>query len=220
MRFRTKDAADSGHDIEVGDDGRSLSVCIAMKNGSEFQYEMALYGTVQQQVQVAVEEYNVEVTLTKRDAVQWPTLEPRKATAAAASTMAAHVAPKPVSVPVPVPAESVGAATAAAASASSTPVQPAPAKPQPKPKAKNWDALEAELDSDGEEDKPQGEAALQALFRQIYEKADPDTRRAMVKSFQTSGGTVLSTNWGEVAKKNYEAERPAPEGVQWKKYDD
>jgi suppressor of G2 allele of SKP1 len=29
----------------------------------------------------------------------------------------------------------------------------------------------------------------------------------MNKSFQTSGGTVLSTNWGEVKKKDYEAER-------------
>jgi hypothetical protein len=33
-----------------------------------------------------------------------------------------------------------------------------------------------------------------------------DTRRAMVKSFQTSNGKVLSTNWGEVSKKDYEKE--------------
>jgi suppressor of G2 allele of SKP1 len=36
----------------------------------------------------------------------------------------------------------------------------------------------------------------------------------MIKSFQTSGGTVLSTNWNEVEKKDYEnKDRPkAPEG--------
>ncbi len=32
----------------------------------------------------------------------------------------------------------------------------------------------------------------------IYSKATPETQRAMNKSFQTSGGTVLSTNWDEV----------------------
>ena len=39
----------------------------------------------------------------------------------------------------------------------------------------------------------------------------------MVKSFQTSCGTVLSTNWNEVAEKDYEGkDRPdAPKGQQW-----
>ena len=38
-----------------------------------------------------------------------------------------------------------------------------------------------------------------------------------MKSYQTSGGTVLSTNWGEVADKDYEGkDRPdAPEGQMW-----
>jgi suppressor of G2 allele of SKP1 len=36
----------------------------------------------------------------------------------------------------------------------------------------------------------------------------------MIKSYQTSGGTVLSTNWGEVKEKDYEGkDRPdAPNG--------
>jgi len=34
----------------------------------------------------------------------------------------------------------------------------------------------------------------------------------MVKSFQTSGGTVLSTNWKEVKERDYTKEREAPKG--------
>ena len=61
----------------------------------------------------------------------------------------------------------------------------------------------------------------------------------MVKSFQTSGnantsarwlfghpnmsgvlgGTVLSTNWDEVAKKDYEKERVAPDGMEWRDWE-
>ena len=39
----------------------------------------------------------------------------------------------------------------------------------------------------------------------------------MIKSFQTSGGTVLSTNWNEVKDKDYEGkDRPeAPQGQEW-----
>ena len=41
----------------------------------------------------------------------------------------------------------------------------------------------------------------------------------MVKSYQTSGGTVLSTNWGEVKAKDYEKERTAPSGQEWKTWE-
>lgn len=42
----------------------------------------------------------------------------------------------------------------------------------------------------------------------------------MIKSYQTSGGTVLSTNWKEVAERDYEKDLTAPKGQDVKKRDD
>lgn len=60
---------------------------------------------------------------------------------------------------------------------------------------------------------------MNKLFQNIYGNADPEKKRAMVKSFQTSGGTVLSTNWDEVSKTDYEKERQAPKGMEWKNWE-
>ncbi len=58
------------------------------------------------------------------------------------------------------------------------------------------------------------------LFKDIFARADPDTRRAMMKSYQTSGGTVLSTNWQEVSRADYEGKDKLepPEGQEWRSW--
>ena len=98
-------------------------------------------------------------------------------------------------------------------------VQQTPSYPSSSKNKKNWDKIDKEITKEESKDKPEGDVALNALFKQIYERADENTRRAMIKSYQTSGGTVLSTNWDEVAKKDYEGkDRPeAPEGQMWVK---
>lgn len=69
---------------------------------------------------------------------------------------------------------------------------------------KNWDVIIDEFEK--EEGKDQG---VNELFKQIYESGNEDVRRAMNKSFQESGGTVLSTNWSNVADKKVEPKPPS-----------
>lgn len=69
---------------------------------------------------------------------------------------------------------------------------------------RNWDAIIDEFEK--EEEKDQG---VNDLFKQIYQSGSDDVRRAMNKSFQESGGTVLSTNWTNVAEKRVEPKPPS-----------
>lgn len=52
--------------------------------------------------------------------------------------------------------------------------------PTSRPKKTNWDAL---IKEELKDEKPEGDAALNALFQQIYRDGDEDQRRAMMKSF-------------------------------------
>merc|ERR1719419_446907 len=91
-----------------------------------------------------------------------------------------------------------------------------PAYPTSRPGARNWDRIEKEIEAELEQDKPEGEQALNELFQKIYRDADDDTRRAMNKSFQESGGTVLSTNWQDIQKEKTEVK--PPDGMEFKKW--
>ncbi|GAB65905.1 SGS domain containing protein, partial [Plasmodium cynomolgi strain B] len=61
-----------------------------------------------------------------------------------------------------------------------------------------WDKLTKSIKDEEEE------GSIDTFFRKIYNEGDDDTKRAMIKSFQTSRGTILSTNWKDVQHKNYE----------------
>ncbi|KAL9084536.1 MAG: hypothetical protein Q9165_008039 [Trypethelium subeluteriae] len=65
-----------------------------------------------------------------------------------------------------------------------------------------------ELDDDGD--------PANAFFKKLYMGADPDTKRAMVKSYQESNGTALSTNWAEVSKAVVETS--PPDGMEAKRW--
>jgi suppressor of G2 allele of SKP1 len=91
--------------------------------------------------------------------------------------------------------------------------------PKPYASHRDWDTIERDVEREMANETPVGDEAMNQLFQQIYANADADTKRAMIKSYQTSGGTVLSTNWKEVAQKDYEQERTAPDGQEWKTWE-
>lgn len=96
-------------------------------------------------------------------------------------------------------------------------VRDAPARDAPAaPTRSKWDTLALD-DADDAPPKGSGDAELNAFFQQLYANADDDTRRAMVKSFQESGGTALSTNWAEVSQKKMEVQ--APSGMEARRYE-
>ncbi|KAL8805768.1 MAG: hypothetical protein Q9223_003833 [Gallowayella weberi] len=90
---------------------------------------------------------------------------------------------------------------------------------------KNWDILADELTKifpddkfpkkggdegghSGLDEEFEGGDPVNGFFRQLYSRADPDTKRAMMKSYQESNGTALSTNWSEVGKGKVETQPP------------
>lgn len=59
---------------------------------------------------------------------------------------------------------------------------------------------------------PRAERWANALGASLSRSSHPRSRQ------QTSGGTVLSTNWKEVAKTDYEKSITPPDGMELKKY--
>ena len=98
----------------------------------------------------------------------------------------------------------------------SRPVPPSEAPTSSKNGPKNWDKIVEDFEA--EEPKPEGDAALDALFKQIFANGTDEQRRAMVKSYTESGGTVLSTNWDDV--KNRHVDGSAPKGQVMHKWDE
>lgn len=90
----------------------------------------------------------------------------------------------------------------------------APAPTAAPRRSSKWDHLEVDDDAPPS---GSGDAELQAFFQKLYADTDADTRRAMVKSFQESGGTALSTNWAEVGQKTMPVQ--APQGMEARRYE-
>lgn len=145
----------------------------------------------------------VEIILAKIDQEIWPALE-------------ASGAPKLPSASAVIPPPALSNSEGVQLEAGRT---DKPMIPKPYSSKKDWEKLGSQISKELDEEKPEGEEALQKLFQQIYKDATPETKMAMKKSFQTSGGTVLSTNWNEVSGTDYEKQRQAPKGMEWRNWE-
>jgi len=177
--------------VHVESTENTLSITIKLpSSSSEYSLELDLaYPINSSRTAFQVNTANVEIRLYKVDAIQWTSLD------------AQH---KPNAPPI------IMNQAPAAQSA-------APSYPSSSKKPKDWNKIEVEIKNEEKEEKPEGDEALNKLFQQIYRDGTDEQRRAMNKSFSESGGTVLSTNWDEIAKKKTDIK--PPDGMEWKQYD-
>ncbi|KAG2453736.1 hypothetical protein HYH02_001947 [Chlamydomonas schloesseri] len=84
-------------------------------------------------------------------------------------------------------------------------------------KQKDWSKVESELNELEQKGELDMGDPLNNFFKKIFSQGDEDTRRAMMKSFVESNGTVLSTNWKEVGAKTVEC--TPPEGMEVRKWE-
>lgn len=98
---------------------------------------------------------------------------------------------------------------------------------------KNWDKIANDLSKKPKKENKKSEEGAEGtsedagieeeegdpttnFFKMLYKGADPDTQKAMMKSYQESNGTALSTNWAEVSKGKVETSPPdGMEAKQW-----
>ncbi|KAF4740965.1 Suppressor of G2 allele of SKP1, partial [Perkinsus olseni] len=199
IKLKGVDPSTGIENIEFGERSVKATINHDEKGSVEhYRLDLELWGSIKaDKATYEITPYKVELHLPKGDnqPQQWPSLRCEKGVSSHRSSVAAPKVDK----------------TTVSASESSS--YPSSSKVR-----RDWSAIDKMCDEELKGEKENGDAALNALFRQIYADANEDTRRAMVKSFQTSGGTVLSTNWDEVGKADYEGkDRPdAPDGQEWR----
>ncbi|KAF1968751.1 SGS-domain-containing protein [Bimuria novae-zelandiae CBS 107.79] len=179
--------------IEIEKD--SLDITYPLANGNDFNYSLLPFFA---DVDPAHSTYRItptkiEVVLKKAQPGQrWKTLKGEPKRSGMEETLEVGTAPaKPTKLVEAVPSYPTSSKTG----------------------VKNWDKVAAaDL---GDEDEYEGDETSR-FFKHLYKGAGEDAQRAMMKSYQESGGTVLSTDWSNVGSK-FIAPEP-PEGMEEKKY--
>lgn len=182
-----KNTKQDGVKVEFGEE--ALHAAAQLPDGSNYDLNLNItHPVIPGQSTFKVTASKIEVKLKKRDGLRWAALEREPTTSEIAKAMPEAVL-------------SVGP----------------PKYPSSAPKARDWDRVVGDITKQEGDENPEGDAALNALFQKIYSQGSDEVKRAMNKSFQESGGTVLSTNWKEVARERVEVK--APDGMEWHKWE-
>ncbi|GAA5889299.1 hypothetical protein JCM5296_005860 [Sporobolomyces johnsonii] len=178
-------------DLKVDIQEHSLSLSVHLPTGSDIVFDL---DPLAHPVDVAQSSYRVlqpkiELKLRKKDAgIKWTKIEGED---------------EPVAQKLSAPAESAPAS--------------AHAYPSSSRKRHNWDAIARDaaaedeaLERDLSNKNPGagGDKQLNELFQKLYADATDDQRRAMIKSYQESNGTALSTDWNDVKSRTVETRPP------------
>jgi len=187
--------------LKVNFKNDSFDISFPIADNKNFEMNFQLFDDIDpSQSYYVVQIERIEVKLVKKNQDDWALLERSDAPN---EKVLESIAPKPVSKPK--------ANAPQAAYPSSSKVK------------KDWAKIDKEIEEDMQKNKeeyPEGDP-VNGMFQMLYKNSDENTRRAMMKSYQTSGGTVLSMNWDEVKQKDYEGKDrvDAPDGQEWKKWD-
>jgi len=175
--------------LTVDVDDKKLKIDIKEYQGSPFLLDIILAHTIlPDQCKVQILSTKIEVKLKKSEGIQWAKLEGSEADEPI-------VAPNAQAVPDPAAAR----------------------YPTSSHYTRDWDKIEKEVKEEEKNEKLDGDAGLNQFFQNLYADASDETKKAMMKSFSESGGTVLSTNWSEVGAKKVEVK--PPDGMEYKQWE-
>ncbi|KAK6354569.1 hypothetical protein TWF696_003711 [Orbilia brochopaga] len=207
-------------DATVELEDQSLSITFPLPTGSDFSFTL---DPLAHAIKPSASTYKilgtkVEFVLQKAEpGRKWASLESTEPPSTSTSTTTAAPPPKPADKPPAYPTSSrsgpknwdkVVNDLAASSKAKKSKDDPSASTAEAEPNTDDIDY--ADLDDDV------GADPVNGFFRKLYKDADPDTRRAMMKSYVESNGTALSTNWSEVQKGKVETSPPdGMEAKQW-----
>ncbi|XP_063415633.1 protein SGT1 homolog isoform X1 [Mytilus trossulus] len=176
-------------DCHVDVQERSLSCTVKLPSGNDYSLELDLaHNVIPDKTLTKVLSSKIEIKMKKQAEIQWKKLEGD-----------GQEEEKIKQIPIQNPTDTTHK------------------YPTSSHKTRNWDKLEQEVKEEEKTEKLEGDAALNKLFQQIYSDGTDETKKAMMKSFSESGGTVLSTNWGEIGEKKTEIK--PPDGMEYKKWE-
>ncbi|KAK0510366.1 hypothetical protein JMJ35_006798 [Cladonia borealis] len=205
--------------VEIKDN--SLEVTFPLPSGSDYNFSLdPLFSNIEpMESEYTIKSTKAEFTLVKSTPGQmWPSIE---GTGAVNSENLGTNGNDPSQ-------QAVKQAVLSTTTKNTAPAYPTSSKSGPK----NWDKLASDLTKRPKKDAKEGEEdgleepgldeddgdPTTNFFKTLYKGADDDTRRAMMKSYQESNGTALSTNWAEVGKGPVETS--PPDGMEAKKWDE